>query len=65
MKVHRWCPMCGQDSTIEVPDDAYARWRDGEMVQAVLPEWTAAEREQLMTGLHGDCFDAMWADDDA
>lgn len=65
MKVHQTCPMCGRDSTVEVPDDRYERWVAGEMVQHVLPEWSAAEREQLMSGLHGDCFEALWSTDDA
>lgn len=57
------CPHCRQPGQVTIPDDVaerYRQWRRGAgYIQTMLPELTADQREQLMTGTHGSCFDAM------
>ena len=49
------CPECGKKTTITVDIDAYARWRNGELIQRAFPDMSADDRETLMTGLCIDC----------
>jgi len=58
------CMMCGQGSMVEMPMEAYLRWASGEHIQNVLPEMSAARREQLLTGTHDECWDAMFCSHD-
>lgn len=59
------CLMCHKTGTVEIPDEAVSRfkdWRAGKgHIQNLLPELSAGDREQLMTGTHDACFDAMFA----
>ena len=43
------CPECGKKTTITVDIDAYARWRNGELIQRAFPDMSADDRETLMT----------------
>jgi len=57
----KYCTVCNKTTLINVTDEAYARWKDGEHVQNVWPEWSASKRELLISGTHSDCWDKMWA----
>ncbi len=60
----RPCISCGQRTTLEVPKGAFLRWERGELVQNAFPDWTADQRELLITGTHGACWDKMFGGDD-
>jgi hypothetical protein len=47
-----------------MPIEAYRRWKEGAMLQNAWPEGTDAEREQLISGMHGSCFDDLFKEDD-
>lgn len=51
------CPLCGKKDTIALPADGYAKWKAGALVQDAFPTLTLAQREQLISGSHGACFD--------
>lgn len=55
----RPCMMCGETSEMVLDLDKVNRWQRGEFVQNVFPELSAAERELLISGTHGHCWDAM------
>ena len=57
--VTRPCMMCGKTSEMVLDFDKVTRWQRGEFVQDVFPELSAAERELLISGTHGPCWDAM------
>lgn len=59
IEITRTCPICGEDNKLVVDADAYQRWLDGELIQRAFPGLDADQRELLMTGLHGECFDIM------
>lgn len=51
------CPMCDTPGAITVNLDAWADWRNGVLIQVAFPDLDDGERELLMTGLCGPCFD--------
>jgi hypothetical protein len=55
----RKCMQCGKVSFIEVTYEEYQRWQRGEHAQAVWPQWTAEQRELLISGTHPECWDEL------
>ncbi len=58
------CPYCGHDGSVRVTLDGHARRAAGELVQKAFPELPAGLREQIISGTHPACFDALFADDE-
>lgn len=58
------CFICGKASTVVVPLDGWTAYKKGAFVQDAFPSLTADEREQLLTGVHGPCFDLMFPPDE-
>jgi hypothetical protein len=57
------CMMCGQPCQIDVDTDRYEVWRRGAgHVQDIFPEMSASEREVMISGSHGKCFDDAFKD---
>ena len=50
------CPFCGETATVEAEASRIARWQRGELIQSVFPEWTADQRELLISGSHPACW---------
>lgn len=59
-----YCPMCGETSSVEVDLHGFAAWQAGELIQVAMPYLSPADREKLITGICGPCWDAMWDDED-
>lgn len=53
------CPFCREPGTLQVPVSVLQKWNNGrgQFIQQAWPEGTPDQREQLMTGIHGKCFD--------
>jgi len=63
--VSRRCVQCGGVSLLEVDADAYHRWELGEHAQVVWPDWSASEREVLISGTHAACWEEIfWMPDE-
>jgi len=63
----RTCPICGNTGEITMSVDdaehgANLRWA-GALIQEAYPNTSAPEREQIMTGTHPKCWDAMFNSD--
>lgn len=59
------CKCCGEGQKLTVPLAAYHNWRQKRMkIQNALPMLTADERELLMSGICGKCFDRIFKEDD-
>ena len=59
------CRFCGEERKVAVPMDAYHNWRQGRMhIQYALPMLTADERELLMSGICGKCFDKTFGEEE-
>lgn len=54
------CRWCGSSFDIRVSDEQVKRWRDGELIQWAMPELTADERELLISGTCGKCWERMF-----
>lgn len=59
----RRCGMCGYRGEVEVPNSGLARWTSGTLIQDAFPDLSAPLREQLISGTHPECWEAMFADD--
>jgi hypothetical protein len=60
--VNKTCMLCGKPSSVEVPEEGYNRWVAGEFAQDAFPELSANDRETLISGSHGLCFDLYFDD---
>lgn len=59
------CPRCGKVSKHVVNAEAYAAWNEGKLlIQDAFPNMKADEREELLSGICGKCWDAMFSEDD-
>ena len=58
------CCVCKLTSMVDVDSAKLARWRAGEHVQDVWPEMSADDRELLITGIHPNCWDWIFAEDE-
>ena len=55
------CRACGVDYHLSVDYDGYTAWKNGEgFIQDLLPHNTDSERELLLSGNCGDCYDRMF-----
>ena len=51
------CPFCGRGNEVEVNENDYWDWQDGELVQTAFPYLSADEREMLISGICPTCWD--------
>ena len=58
------CPICGKQYIITVPHDGFIRWRSGSRIQECMPNLSSEDREALMTGICGECWERMYGEDD-
>jgi len=50
------CPRCGKPSLLTLDERAVDAWEAGTLIQDAFPNKTAAEREQIKTGFHPECW---------
>ncbi len=63
------CMYCQKQAVIELtPEEGaqYERLKSGEIrfIQDAFPQWSADQRELLITGTHPECWDAIFEDDE-
>lgn len=59
------CIVCGEEGMVEMPEEAYRRWAgEGWHIQRAWPGGSADQREQLINGTHGECFDRLFPPDE-
>jgi len=58
------CMCCGEGGSVVVPKAEWEKWDkgNGPFIQVAMPSVSADIREQILTGTHPACWDAMWAD---
>ena len=60
------CPFCEKPGSVLVPAlarDGFTAWQSGGSIQEELPELSDNAREQLMSGIHGACYDEEYPDE--
>ena len=58
------CPFCGHAHEVEVNEEDYFAWDDGELVQNAFPYLSADERELLISGICPNCWNNMFGNED-
>ena len=58
------CIQCHQPQHIEARTADLDAWIGGELIQVAMPYLTADEREILISGVCGTCFDDMFGDEE-
>jgi hypothetical protein len=53
------CGICGYRGELNVPNEGIARRNSGALIQDAFPDLDVAEREQLVSGTHPDCWKKM------
>ena len=54
------CMVCGEATPIEVSTVALEQWQGGAFIQDAFGDLPAEVREQIKTGTHPACWDAMF-----
>ena len=54
------CNTCKDQVEMAVNVDDYTSWENGELIQVAMPYLSADEREVLISGVCGPCFDNMF-----
>jgi len=62
--VDRTCILCGNEVRIHTSVEGYTAWADGEFIQDAMPELTPDEREILISGICGTCFDKEFTEEE-
>ena len=58
------CIKCTRTETVLVKKTDLIAWKQGEYIQNAMPYLTVDERELLISGICGECFDNMFPDED-
>lgn len=57
------CKICGTKHILNVPYEGHRLWRSGVHIQNALPTLSPDERELLISGTCGTCWDKMFPAD--
>lgn len=58
------CPLCQKTEEIRVIPEDYVKWREGMYIQDAFPYLSADQREQLMTGTCGACWELFFTEEE-
>lgn len=54
------CRQCRESIDIPFTEEQLKRWKAGELIQRVMPELSPDQREVLISGICGTCFDRIF-----
>lgn len=59
------CRVCGRDYAVSCTDAQYLDWKENHrLIQNAMPDVPKAERELLISGTCGACFEKLFKEDD-
>jgi hypothetical protein len=58
------CQQCSEVHVVEVVFKDWSDWRSGKLAQDAFPYLSADERELLISGVCGKCFEEMFPPDE-
>lgn len=61
--ITKQCGKCAFFFVLTVVEEDYEEWRGGEFVQKAFPYLSTDQRELLISGICGTCFDGMFPDE--
>tara|TARA_Y100000034_G_scaffold9382_1_gene10058 strand:- start:615 stop:815 length:201 start_codon:yes stop_codon:yes gene_type:complete len=63
-KLWATCNRCKGQVEMQVQAEDYEAWENGELIQNAMPYLSADEREVLISGMCGPCFDNLFGDEE-
>lgn len=57
------CKICEDEFDLDVTSSQLFQWKQGALIQRVFSYLNADERELIMTGMCGKCYDELFYDD--
>lgn len=60
IEIEATCGICHQAHKFTVIENMFKAWLTGELIQNCLPTMSADDRELLISGNCGPCFDKVW-----
>jgi hypothetical protein len=57
----RKCSRCGKGGIVMVNEDELFKWLSGSLIQEAFPNMPIPIREQLMSGIHPECWEQIFA----
>lgn len=58
------CWICNEEHEIFVDTNDFIEWQEGKYIQNVWPHLNADDREVMISGTCGPCYDKMFGDED-
>lgn len=58
------CSTCQDKKVLRLEESSVKRYMSGELAQTCFPELSRNDRELLISGTCGDCFDDMFGSDE-
>ena len=55
------CNTCDESEQVKIDPEHLRSWQDGELIQTAMPYLNVSQRELLISGLCGTCFDKIFA----
>ena len=62
--MEKQCSVCRETKTVDATPEQVAAWKAGALIQNAMPNVPKDQRELLMSGICGTCFDRMFRDDE-
>lgn len=62
--INKTCVICKKEHELKVNEADIISWQNGQHIQSVMPYLSASERELLISGVCGKCFDEMFDGED-
>jgi hypothetical protein len=57
------CVVCGNHTVFFLSDEERAAMNSGKLIQDALPDWTAEQREVLISGTHPQCWTSLYGEE--
>jgi hypothetical protein len=64
IQLGRTCKVCKEESVMEMWQADYEAWQNGAYIQDSAPYLSVDERELLISGICGSCFDCIFEGED-
>jgi len=58
------CIECKDLKQVKVGMEAYKKWQNGLYIQDAFPELSAGDRELMISGICGECYDKMFKEEE-
>ena len=58
------CPSCKTQVELEVTSEEFVRWEEGAYIQDAFPTMPLGDRERLISGYCGPCWNKLFAEGD-